>query len=394
MTIEAPARPDQTTRELEALMEEARRRARRRRFGYAAGAAAALLLAIVGVLLIGGGEGADHARDEANSRSSAAAEPRDVLFVRAVVDSQGVVAIDEGVFAIDISTGEVKRLRVRASCGDTPFCLISTGGELVISSVGRTTTYNPAAPGRAGAARLGNGWITIPSTDDGHVWLGILARGKLGGPHRRGLSALREIDLDGNVVQTMRPPQGMWPVGAVESGLLFQYGRSLRLWSLEERGFTIRIPGAFPAATFANLVASRGDHGSEFLLTDTRTGEIARIAPPAGYRWIGSQGVFTPNGSHLALSLASVGEGPRFSRTETLAVVDMRTLDARVIPDSTEVDPTYAPMAWSSKGDRLFFVGDDGTVMSYRVGSDSLTAHAKFDSNDRILQMVSVRRRD
>jgi hypothetical protein len=392
MTIDAPARPDQTSRELEALIEEARRRARRRRLGYAAGAVA-LLLAIVAAFLLDGGEDTDDARDEANTQSSAAAEQRDVLYVRAVVGSRGVVAIDEGVFAIDISTGDVKRLRVRPSCGDTPFCLISTGGELVISSVGRTSTYNPAAPGRARAARLGNGWITIPSTTNGQVWLGILARGKLGGPHRRGLRAVRDIDLEGNVVQTMRPPKGMWPVGAVDSGLLFEYGRSLRLWSLEKRGFTMRLPGASPAATSATLVASRRD-SSEFLLTDTRNGEITRIAPPAGYRWIGSQGAFSPNGSHLALPIARVEEGPRPTSTDRLAVVDIRTLDARVIPGSTEPDPIYRAMAWSSEGDTLFFVADDGTVMSYRLGSDSLTAHAKFDSNDWILQMVSVRPRD
>jgi hypothetical protein len=384
MTIEAPARPDQTSRELEALMEEARRRARRRRFGYAAGAAAVLVV-ILGALLLGGGGDAEHARDEATTRSPAATDERDVLFVRAIVDSR------EGVFAIDLATGEVRRLGIRASCGDTPFCLISTGGELVISSGGRTTTYNPAAAGRAGTARLGSGWITIPSTDAGHVWLGILGRGKLGGPHRRGLSEVREIDLEGHLVRSMRPPEGMWPVGAVESGLLFEHGGSLRLWSFDERGFTMRIRGASPAATFAGRVASRGDHGSEFLLTDTRNGEITRIAPPAGYRWLGYQGAFTPDGSHLALSIAGVGDGPRSSRTETLAVIDIRTFDARVIPGSAEVDPIYAPMAWSSKGDRLFFVGDDGTVMSYRVGSDSLTTHAKFDSDDVTLQMVSVR---
>jgi hypothetical protein len=47
-------------------------------------------------------------------------------------------------------------------------------------------------------------------------------------------------------------------------------------------------------------------------------------------------------------------------------------------------------MAWSSDGDRLFYVGDDGRVMSYRVGSEILTTHAKFDSNDVVLQMVTV----
>lgn len=384
MTVEAPARSDPTSRELEALIEEARRRARRRRFGYAAGAVA-LLLAVAGMLLLGG-EDAEQPRDHGSARSSAAPERSDVLFVRAVVDSR------EGIFEVDSTTGRIKRLRLRVNCGDTPSCLISTGGELVISSVGRTTAYQPAAAGRAATAQLGNGWITVPSKDEGRVWLGILARGERGGPHRRGLSTVREIDLDGNVVQSMRPPEGAWPVAAVESGLLFRDARGLRLWSLEERGFTIRVPGAFPADTFGSLVASCGDACPKTLLTDTDTGKTTRVAPTGGYRWIGGyDGAFSPDGSHLALPIARVGEGRRSPRMEGLAVVDIQTRDARVVPGSAEADRTYRAMAWSSDGDRLFFVGDDGTIVSYRVGTDGLTAHASFDSNDTILQMVSVR---
>src|SRR5688572_13744788 len=130
MTVEAPARPDETTRELEALMVEARRRARRRRFGYAAGAMAAVLV-IAGILRIGG-EDADPRPGEQNAPSSAATAQPDLLFARGIVDSR------EALYEIDLTTGEVERVRLRMSCGDTPFCLISTGGELVISSVGRT----------------------------------------------------------------------------------------------------------------------------------------------------------------------------------------------------------------------------------------------------------------
>jgi hypothetical protein len=386
MPAEAPVRPDHTSRELEALIEEARRRARRRRFGYAAGAVA-LVLGIAAVLLSRGGEEAGQPPDAGNARSSAAGEQSDVLFARAIVDSR------EGLFKVDLTTGEVTRLRLRMSCGDTPFCLISTGGELVISSVGRTTAYNPAAGGRPRAGRLGNGWITVPSTHDGRLWLGILARGKLGGPHRRGLSAMREIDLEDNVVRRMRPPEGEWPVGAVASGLLFQSGSGLRLWNLEEHGFTLRIPGAYPADTSERLVASCGDGCPKAALTDTRTGNTTRIAPPSGYRWVGGyDGAFSPDGSHLALPIAPAGKPADSSGR--VAVVDTRTRDARVIPGSVETDPVYRAMTWSSDGDRLYFARDDGAVMSYSVGSDDLSTHASVDSDDVILQMVSVSPRD
>jgi hypothetical protein len=220
MTVEAPARPDRTSEELEALMEEARRRARRRRFGYAAGVVA-LLLAIAGALLLGGGDDAGQPPGQEDARSSAAAKQADVLFVRAVLDSRQGSVFREGILEIDLTSGKVERLRLPFNCGDTPFCLISTGGELVISSGGRTVAYKPGARGRHQIARIGNGWMTVPSTHDGRVWLGILARGKLGGTQRRGLGAVREVDLEGKVVQSMRPPEGEWPVGTVSSGLLF-----------------------------------------------------------------------------------------------------------------------------------------------------------------------------
>lgn len=373
MTVETPARPDQMSQELEALIAEARRRARRRRFGYAA--AAGVLLVIAAIVLLGGGEDTRQTSDSGNGRPSPTTVQSDVLFVRAVVDSS------EAIFELDPATGRLTRLRIRASCGDTPFCLISTGGELIVSSARRTTTYDPAAPTGERTARIGKGWITIPSTTDGRVWLGMLARGKLGGVHRRGLSAVREVDLKGNVGQSMRPPNGSWPVGAVARGLLFQYPRSLRLWSLEERRFTLRIPGAFPIDTSGTIVASCGDPCREASLTDTRTGTGARIPPPDGYRWMGGyEGAFSPDGSHLALPIA-----------HGLAVVDTETRQARVIPGSDEVAGTYGAMAWSSDGERLFFAGDDGSVRSYRLGSDDVVASPAVDSDDLILQMVSVR---
>jgi hypothetical protein len=380
MTIETPARPDQTTQDLDALIAEARRRARRRRVGYAA--AIGVLLAIAAVVVFVGGEDTRQAPDEGNARPGALAGGSDVLFARAVVDSR------EAVFEIDLRADKVKRLRIPASCGDTPSCLISTGGELIVSSVGRTTTYNPAASTQV--ARIGNGWITVPSARDGRLWLGILARGKLGGPHRRGLSQVREVNLAGKVIRSMRPPDGRWPLGAVTPGLLFQYPGTLRLWSLAERRLTLRIPGAFPIDTSESLVASCGDPCRGAVVTDTRTQESIRIAPPAGYRWVGGyDGGFSPDGSHLALPIARAGEG--LESSPGLAVINVSTRAVHVIPGSDEVDPIYGAMTWSSDGGRLFFATDDGAVMSYSLGSDRLTAHAAFDANDLILQIVSLR---
>jgi hypothetical protein len=283
--------------------------------------------------------------------------------------------------AVDPADGDAKALALPIGCGDTPFCLISAGEKLVISSVGDTQVFDPARLERPRSRHLGRGWITVPSQRPGRVWLGILANGKLGGPHTRGLQAVREVDLRGRVVRSMRPPGGKWPVQAVRGGLLFQGDERLRFWSFAERRFTMNIVGPFPAAAHGNVVASCGEPCQELVITDVRSEEVARIPPPTGYAFIATyEGAFSPDGSMLAVPAVRrvAGNGPANTRgREALAVIDVAGESARIVA-GRERDDVYAAMTWSSASDELFFAGDGGWILSHEVESEAVSRLVKL----------------
>ena len=294
-----------------------------------------------------------------------------------------------GLTAVDTATGKARRLPVDVDCGDAPACLISTGNELVISSPGDTTMLDPSAPGPPEARRFGRGWITVPSVDPGHVWLGILARGKLGDSHSRGLGEVQEVDLQGNVIRRMRPHLGHWPAAAVSSGLLFQGRDHLHLWDFDQRHFTLRVPGVFPSGTAGSLVASCGERCPRLFITDTESGRTARVAPPRDYRWIGGyHGAFAPDGAHLAAPVAVSGAGS--SRVQALAIVDVASGRASLVPPPSKNEPAYGAMTWSTDGTRLYFARPNASVVSYSLGAAKTERVAGLDRGDVILQMVAV----
>jgi hypothetical protein len=284
--------------------------------------------------------------------------------------------------AVDTHTGRIRRLPIKAACGDAQNCLVPSGGKLVIGSVGRTYVYDPRRPGRPRAQRIGNGWIIVPSATDGRVWLAILDRS------RGVLRAIREQTVDGRVTQSGRPPGAgeSWPVGAVEPGLLFQTVRGhrayLRLWDPKTRKVTLRTPGLFPIDTHDDLVASCDEPCSRLAITDVRSGKTTRVKPPAGHAFRASDdGAFSPDGSLLALPVASVararnpGHG-RWSMARSMALVNVGRGTPRIIRGS-RLDPDYRTMSWSASDGRLFFSAGGGRVMAYRPGSPRATSLAR-----------------
>ena len=304
-----------------------------------------------------------------------------------MLPSDGLVSVE--------ASGEVTKLPITLDCGDTPFCLIAAGDELVISSVARTQVFDPAQPDGHKTKTVGPGWITVPSQQAGRVWLGILARGELGGDHTRGLSEVREVDLDGRVIRRMRPPGGSWPVEALEDGVVFQNRNSMNLWSFAERRFTARLPGAFPLDAEGNAIASCDDPCGRIVVTDVQSGEVARLTPPTGYHWVGGyDGAFSPDSSRLAVPITE-GDG-RSYRIDGIAVVDLATGSARVVPRSRNLDRSYGgAMAWSPTGDHVYFVQDSGAVMSYDPSTDEATKTARLPQKYRgahgsVIELVAL----
>jgi hypothetical protein len=366
----------------EALFEEARQRSRRRRQRIAACVVALMGIGAVLVALVANGNG-DHA-----SGPAAAARPagpgtgRDLLFMR--------VLPEDGLLRLDTRSGDVRRLPIPLSCGDTPFCLIAAGQRLVISNGERTLAYTPAASKHPHTAQIGKGWITLPDQDPDAVWLGILDHHQ--SRHDTLLSAIREVDLDGHVLRSMRPPHGQWPVEAVNDGLLFQNGNHLRLWSFANRRFTTRLPGAFPADTAGSTVASCQDPCRTYTITDVRTGSAQHIAPPSRYHWTGGyDGQFSPDATQLALPITDTASP---GRADALALVNLASGTAQVIPGSHTVEPIYRAMTWSTTGHQFFFGTKTRGIRAYTPGAKRSTTIAQLPGDTRAMQIVAVARGD
>jgi hypothetical protein len=366
----------------EALFEEARQRTRRRRKRIAACVVALVGIGTVLVALVADGS-RDHATAPATiARPAGPGTGRDLLFIRALPE--------DGLLRLDLRSGDVRRLPIPLSCGDTPFCLIASGRHLVISNGERTLAYTPSASKHPHTTQIGKGWITLPDQDPDAVWLGILDRHQSSNDTR--LSAVREVDLDGHVLRSMRPPHGRWPVEAVTDGLLFQRGNHLRLWSFANRRFTTRLPGAFPADTSGSTVASCQDPCRSYTITDIRTGSAQHIAPPSGYRWTGGyDGQFSPDAAQLVLPITDTASP---GQADALALVGLVSGKATVIPGSLTVEPIYRAMSWSTTGHQLFFATKTRGIRAYTPGAKRFTTIAQLPGDTRIMQIVAVARGD
>jgi Tol biopolymer transport system component len=130
-----------------------------------------------------------------------------------------------------------------------------------------------------------------------------------------------------------------------------------------------------------------------FAITDTATGETTRVAPPDGFGWTGgSEGAFSPDGSLVVLPVSHDPRGIR-SHNDALALVDVSSGTAELVPGTTELDSQYRAMTWSPDGQRLYFVADPATIRSYRLGaSDSRNVASVPVGRGNVLQMVAVPR--
>lgn len=154
----------------------------------------------------------------------------------------------------------------------------------------------------------------------------------------------------------------------------------------------MRIPGAFPADTHKNLVASCGEPCPRYAVTNVRTGRTEWMEPPPGYGFVTTyDGAVSPDGSRVALPVSAINEqrpsGLRYTRA--IALANIRTGTSRVIVDA-RLDPVYSAIAWSAAGRRLFFATKGAEVMSYSLGSDrwSLLARAPLRPLGSIVDMV------
>jgi hypothetical protein len=286
--------------------------------------------------------------------------------------------------ALDTRTGRARTLPITGCGCDADFCLVPSGGKLVIASPGKTSVYDPSRPGPPRAQQIGTGWEIVPSATPGKVWLAIR-------DHRRKtrgtwpalkLGEVREETVGGRVTESARAPgldwwpggPGSFPAGAVKAGLVFVTDDGLRIWNPRTQAVTVRVPGRTPLVvdTNGNLVAWSSLHGRTFPITNARTGETRRMKPPPGYSFhTGYDGAFSPDGSLLALPVVATRDlrpnnKPRDDAKWSIALVDVSEGNARIVKGS-RLDPIYQPMAWSASGSQLFFNAGEGRIMAYRL---------------------------
>ena len=92
----------------------------------------------------------------------------------------------------------------------------------------------------------------IPSSAPDRVWVGIVDESQDDGR----LTAVREVAIDGRVtVPDTRPPDGAWPVAAVDGNLVFQERGELVVWDPSTGREVERLPGPAPVAWDGALFA-------------------------------------------------------------------------------------------------------------------------------------------
>lgn len=239
---------------------------------------------------------------------------------------------------VDTATNTVTtRTGVRElSGGDPPHMVHFTGGRLVTFALGRATSF---APDLSDPRSLGESWFYVPSATPGRVWNILKTPGS-----NVTFRAVREVAVDGRIMQTRRWKVPGWPVGGVDDGIVVQR-RRLEVWSPVTRRLVRRLPGTFPVAFRGALVASCNDPCRTLYLNTRRV--RGRFT---------SSGAFSPTGALLALP-----EGRR------VAVVDVATGTVQRVPGAS-IDPEDHPrLAWASSG-WLFWHAGRGRIGAWRPG--------------------------
>ncbi len=278
---------------------------------------------------------------------------------------------------VDIDAGSVTLHEVpELAPGDPLYKLVSRGDVLVFYG---QTDIGPAAfavdPDSPGSPVLidDEAWFFVPSAVEDRVWIAVLDPSS---PETiRALKSVREVTVDGVVTTPdVAPPDGRWPVAAVDDGLVFQGDDVLEIWDPESQEFLETFPGPFPVAAWGNRLVTC-TQCDQLHLIDLDADTRRTIDVPIGVAWVdGYDGAFSPDGRYVAVPGGLTG-GPLTPETELVVVlVDFEAGSATVIPGTlTQNRFTFPQVAWSSDGEWVFMgpfaVEDDsGELRAYRPG--------------------------
>lgn len=353
------------------LVREGRRRRRIRYMTLAAvslGLVVAAVLVVPNVTLLEREDGSLRPAQSPAEDVAPTTNPKpgvEELVVGSIEETQGSTVVGIALRAIDLETGESRRLDVADFApGDAQFALVRTGSGFVFACSSGACALDDNLQGRS--RTLGDAFCFAPSATEGRVWLAFLDPDS---PDTvRSMDSVREVSLDGEVsVDSPLPPE-RWhcPVGAVDQGVLFQDDDGLVVWDPESREVVSRLPGPFPADTHGNLVAWCEQNCRGGLhVTDIGSGEDIVIEADDSFQFQETyDGAFSPDGSLLVLPVATDNSQDH----RHIAVVDVKAMTARLI-EGVQIG---GPMAWASSGDRLFIVVGEGRIAVYDRASGKL----------------------
>jgi hypothetical protein len=198
------------------------------------------------------------------------------------------------------------------------------------------------------------------------VWVGIVDEAQDDGR----LTAVREVSVDGQVtVPDTRPPDGAWPVAAVDGDLVFQREGELFVWDPSTGQETDRLPGQLPVAWQGSLLAWCDAACRSLHVADLASGGRLTVEPPAiatGFEAL--HGALSPDGSTLAVAVR-LGDGQDAGRQ--LALIDVRTGQLTLVEGAIVPTP-YVFVDWAPSGQTVFITGGqhggDRQVIEYRIG--------------------------
>lgn len=273
--------------------------------------------------------------------------------------------------AVDLSTGATRSVAVpELAIGDASYRIVRSGSKLVFrGSTARSTgsevaTFTLDLDLQEPARSIGESWYFVPSTTEGRVWLAILDPDSPA--TERALEAVEEVTVEGEVtVPSTALPAGRWSAleGAVQGALVFQGPDGLDVWDPVEDEMVMRLAGPFLQDTHGSLIAWCDQGCAELHITDVASGDDVIVPAGADFAFEESyEGVFSPDGSQLAVPVVSEGRNH-------VALVDVTQGSVGLIEGSRR-DEFYGSMTWASSGDWLFFNAGEGKIMSYRSGSE------------------------
>lgn len=292
-------------------------------------------------------------------------------------DSFVYLTTDTHLTIIDVDTASITVHELPALApGDPQYRVVRRGDRLAF--YGQTETgpavfaLDPRQPTRP--ELIDEAWFFIPAANDERVWLALLDPNS---PETvRSLAAVKEVTLDGaTTVDNVTPPDGRWPVAAVDEGLLFQGKDTLELWDPSTRTFVETLPGPFPVATWHNRIVACGACDEVHLIDLDRNTHQIVSAPEGVATFDGYGGVFSPDGRYVAVP-AYTRQPPFTVETAiSVALIDFENARAWVIGGSWQPESSHANVAWSSDSEWVFFTNGTqllaqrpGDTAAYRTG--------------------------